>query len=351
MVTSKVPLPWHPSVSSCFSRPTPPPLEPRQRASRVTKPVAAPVSPPVTAASLARPKLDYVPPPPVGPRRTKPSPETLPPPPIGVPPPKPRLVPASVPIPVPMLAVQASPRPTLEIPRVTTREPTRNRRPWLRLGSMLGTAASLLLAMGIASSTISAPLAERAPAPEEMPMATGLRASLTSAWPSPAVVAQPEPSPAELQEELPTGGSLETASVDPTTGTEPRLEPTPQPRRSRRTRHQPHASHADAAVEATPAPVPATDRSSSPRRGPVSAVGLLRDGEAALARGDAERAYQLAKRSRNTDPSASASRLVARAACLLGKRNEARQALRDLPLFERGAVRRGCRRSGGRIGL
>jgi hypothetical protein len=342
-------LPSHPPVDSCFSRPTPPPLEPLQPASRTATPVAVPMSPPVNA-SLTKPKLDSVPPPAVGPRRTKPCPATLPPPPIGAQPHEPRLVPAR--------------EPTLgEIVVQMPLEPSHNRKPWLRLGGTLGMAASLLFAVGIASSTTSAPSADRAPAPQEVRTTTGLRASfatLVSAWVNlgiPAAAVQPEPSPAEIRGELPNDDLLVVAALDPTAAsnpnavTVPRLELAPQPRRSRRPRHRPQASLAAAEAEATPPPVPATERSSSRRRRPLSAAALLHDGEVALVLGDAERAYQLATRSRDTDPREDASSLVARSACLIGKRDEAKQALRDLPLFERGAVRRDCRRSGARIGL
>lgn len=396
MVTSKVqpsttrtrrttPLPWRPSASSCFSRPTPPPLEPLPRASRVAESVAVAMSPPVAAASPAKPKLAYVPPPPVGARRAKPSPATLPPPPVGTPPSKPRLVPAPAtgeivvladapviepaavsvivcdPSSVPMIAslvdALASSEPTPDFPRVTTLAPGRTRRPWRRLATSLGMAASLLLAVGIASSTGSAPPAEQAPAPEQVQIAADLRASfatLVSAWASlgtPAEVAQPEPSPAETHGELPNEGLLALAVANPTEATVPRLEPAPQPRRSRRARHRTHASLAAAEVDTTPARTPAAERSSLRRRRPLSAAALLHDGEVALALGDAEQAYRLAKRSRDAGERADASSLVARSACRIGERDEAKQALRDLPLLERGAVRRDCRRSGGRIGL
>jgi hypothetical protein len=101
-----------------------------------------------------------------------------------------------------------------------------------------------------------------------------------------------------------------------------------------------------------PRPEPAT--APAPHRRIALALGAaaaLFDGEVALRLGDAKQAYRIAKRSRRTGAHEGAASLVPRSACRIGERDEAKHALRDLPLLERGAVRRDCRRSGSPIGL
>lgn len=218
------------------------------------------------------------------------------------------------------------------------------------IGLVLGAAASLLLAIGVAASAGSSPETR-----EDLSLAANLDepVALVKAWmartqPSePAAVPMVEP--AAEAAPLPFDGEL-LAVANPTEAIEPAIEPAPQPRRSRRARSRNHAPAA-AAQDAAPESAPAPRRSSTRKPRPVSAEELLFDGEVALRLGDAKQAFRLAKRSRDTGAHTDAASLVARSACRIGETDEAKQALRELPLLERGAVRRDCRRSGSRIGL
>jgi hypothetical protein len=224
-----------------------------------------------------------------------------------------------------------------------------------RIGIMLGAAASLLLAVGIAASaSSSASSDDEATARESLPLTASLNepSTLVKAWMSrtqpsePAATLSVEPSTDAAP--LPSSNAM-LAVATPTEVIEPALEPAPQPRRSRRARPR---SHAPAVVQdAAPEPTPTPERSSKRRSRTASAEELLHDAEVALALGDAKEAYRLARKSRATGEQADAASLVARSACRIGERDEARRALKDLPLLERGAVRRDCRRSGSRIGL
>jgi hypothetical protein len=157
-----------------------------------------------------------------------------------------------------------------------------------------------------------------------------------------AVVAAPAPA------EPLAAGLL--AIVTPIAEIEPQLTPAPQPRRSQRSRHRTRRPAA-APVETTAAPAIEPERTTPPERKPASAAQLLRAGEDALADGDAEQAYQLAKRSHRARSHEDAASLVARSACRIGETDAAKHALKELPLLGRSAVRRDCRRSGSRIGL
>lgn len=230
-----------------------------------------------------------------------------------------------------------------------------------RLALALGTAAALVLvlAVDLATSPIASPRTEHDVARDGLSLATNLviPSALALPWTSSeALVDAPTPAPSPvvpaLVAPLPSADQrLALAVTNPADAVSTVLEPAPKPRRARWARHRGHAPTVTT-VETTPEPTPAPRRSSGSRKPrSVSVEELLFDGEVALRLGDAKQAYRLAKRSRDTGARTDAASLVARSACRLGERDEAKQALRDLPLLERGAVRRDCRRSGGRIGL
>ena len=229
-----------------------------------------------------------------------------------------------------------------------------------RIALALGAAAALVLAVGLTASPTASSRTEQDVARDGLALATNLvdpASALVQTWTSAAAPVEattqvPSTVAPALVAPLPSADSrLALAVTSPVDAIAPALEPAPQPRRARRARHRGYAP-AVTEVETTTEPTPAPRRSSSSRRPrPASAEELLFDGEVALRLGDAKQAYRLAKRSRNTGAHADASSLVARSACRIGERDEAKQALRDLPLLERGAVRRDCRRSGSRIGL
>jgi hypothetical protein len=377
------PPPWTPSESSCFSRPTAPPLAtfegmfaiPRLEHSHARAQVRS---------SVPKPAPETLPPPPVGAPKRKPAPDTLPPEPVAA------LTPMVVsgtepePISVPALACVAEPAPVSVIvcdpssvpmlgslldvrpPSVPTvpapirsiapseRKPAAARVPRKTIALALGAAASLLLLVGVADSPTAAP-AQPAPMHDGL-LAADLQAPLSeliSAWtsPQPRDAASPKPSQAQIPATTPMPSHDELLAVAlPPEEVAPGLEPVPQPRRSRRARHRAHGP-VTPVVETTPAPTPEPERATPRTRRPASAAQLLRAGEDALARGDAERAYRLAKRSHRAATHEDAASLVARSACRIGERDEAKRALKELPLFGRSAVRRDCRRSGSRIGL
>lgn len=96
-------------------------------------------------------------------------------------------------------------------------------------------------------------------------------------------------------------------------------------------------------------------REAAPPPGPEPAratpSGLLREARAALSDGDPRRAHALAARSHTARPSDAAASVLVRASCQMGHRDRARSELRDVPLLERGRLRRTCRRRGVRLGL
>lgn len=253
---------------------------------------------------------------------------------------------------VPLLAVVLpSSIATDKVPRVIVTLPPRpmSAMPRRRIALALGAAAALVLAVGIAAAPTASPRIEHAAVHEGHALATHrvdpAVETLPPSSPSPAMPVLAAPVRSDEQR-------LALAVMRPTEAVAPVLEPTPpQPRRTRRAPRRGRVPTV-AAVETSPEPTPAPRRSSSSRRArPVSADELLFDGEVALRLGNAKQAYQLAKRGRHTGAHEDAASLVARSACRIGERNEAKQALRDLPLLERGAVRRDCRRSGSPIGL
>jgi hypothetical protein len=148
-------------------------------------------------------------------------------------------------------------------------------------------------------------------------------------------------------EPSPAVESTEVVVADATPLLESALEDAPRKRSRRRRRAEPPPQPvADAQPEPTPAP-PAP----KPKPKPPSAGALLAKAESALARGDADTAYRLASRSHAAKKSDGALALMARAACRKGDAGAAKAAVKQLPLRERGAVRKDCRKNGSRIGL
>jgi hypothetical protein len=408
------PLPWTPSTSSCFSRPEAPPLrafggtpsaakvDRAEREGACSGMIAVPAlvadaagTAVVSVAAVRTPKLhpSLVPPPPVGVPRRKPAPETLPPPPVGtlravVVPELADVEAAPVAVEifdsVPMLVLEPMEEPeaprlertresavesmlavvlqasisTAKAPRVIVTMPTPRTSvgvspasPRRRLALALGAAAAIVLAAGLAASPTASPRIEQDVARDGLSLATNLMdpvSALALTWttqePAPVVPALAAPLPSDDHR-------LALVVANPDEEVVLELEPSAQPRRAHRARRRGHAPTVTV-MDTTPEPTPAPRRSSSTRRPrPVSAEELLFDGEVALRLGDAKQAYRLAKRSRDSGAHTDAASLVARSACRIGERDEAKQALRDLPLLERGAVRRDCRRSGSRIGM
>ena len=95
--------------------------------------------------------------------------------------------------------------------------------------------------------------------------------------------------------------------------------------------------------EPEPAPPP------KPAAEPTSAEDLLRDAQRALAQGNARQAYKLARLSYGKARTNAASEVMTVAACKLGDRDRAKNALRQLPLLKRPSVRTRCLKLGVRI--
>lgn len=246
---------------------------------------------------------------------------------------------------------------------------------WPRLGltwprlprpAAVGVTAALLLAVlgGTASTThlVEPPAAALDPTPaaalDSTPVAAlDLGDALARAWSQRPALTPPREIAAsttdeEASEAAPSRAELVALAVTgPALEVEPQLVPA-KPRAPRRARPRNPAHASEAASPPPPPPRAAVERTKSSRtRRSDTPERMLWDGEVALALGDAEGAYRLATRGRDQGARSDAASLVARSACRIGERDEAKRALRDIPLLERGSVRRDCRRNGGRIGL
>ncbi|MEX1365744.1 MAG: hypothetical protein AB1Z98_21635, partial [Nannocystaceae bacterium] len=141
---------------------------------------------------------------------------------------------------------------------------------------------------------------------------------------------------------------LEPEPIDP----EPELaepEPDPKPRRRRRRRPKPEP---EPEVVAEPEPEPPPKPAPAPRRpDPPTAKELIVQARAALRRGDASEAYELASRSNRARGSEAALSVMTLAACKQGNESRAKRAFKQIPLTRRGNLRRDCRQAGVRVGI
>ena len=215
-----------------------------------------------------------------------------------------------------------------------------------RLPVVLGLVALLLLGVGVVGWF--AMRSSDGPEPSGSPAASGSPQVSLAERPTaePATAAEPTTTAATI-EPIPTAVPELLPAAEPTmTDDEASLpEPAPPRRRSSRYRSRREPEPVDAVPEPEPEPAP------PPKPRPPSASELLQQAESALTRGDGAEAYRLASRSNQTRPSTEAMVVMARAACRTGDTQKAKRALKDIPLLDRGAVRRDCRHNGERIGL
>ncbi|TPV96438.1 MAG: hypothetical protein B7733_04725 [Myxococcales bacterium FL481] len=102
-------------------------------------------------------------------------------------------------------------------------------------------------------------------------------------------------------------------------------------------------------------PPPPGKRAKTPDAGPSqpaqSAAELRAAAQAALSAGQPQRAYDLAKRSRQQERARSALQLMGRAACRMNDAAKAKAAISGLSFLEARAIRKDCRSRGVRLGL